>query len=167
MRPRSARYGDIGPGLKLLAVQWLDLDRAGDIPLPNAKTDGVQENAAIDDVHVSGEAVERHLRPWIFAPRYFKCTSAASSFGKLILAVGSNRGLELGLRYGLALLRRLTRRANPARLGAEEAAEIGEIDLAGRDIGGKAPPALCRAHRSTHGPAMSATLRSRHRDGDC
>ena len=33
------------------------------------------------------------LRPWIFAPRYFKCTSAASSFGKLILAVGSSRGL--------------------------------------------------------------------------
>ena len=47
--------------MELLAVQRLDFDRTGDVPLANADADGMQQNAAIDDVHVSGEAVEWHI----------------------------------------------------------------------------------------------------------
>ena len=54
-------HGNIGLRAELVAVQRVDLDRAGDTPSADAEADGVQEDAAIDDVHVGGETVERHV----------------------------------------------------------------------------------------------------------
>ena len=132
---------------ELLAVQWLDLDRAGDIPLPNAKTDGVQENAAIDDVHVSGEVVQLgifatlDLRPAIFRMQM----SAASSFGKLTWQSPATVDLDSACATAWRCSGVLARRANPPRLGAEESCPDRRDRLGGTRIGGKAPPASCCA----------------------
>ena len=137
MRPRSTRCTAISALVRNCSPFSGSISTVPAIrPCADADADGVQENAAIDDVHVGGEAVERHVAALDLRSAIFQV-----HVGRQQLRQANRLGRQqprtgLGPRHRLALLRRLVRRVHPTWLGAEEAAEIGEIDLAGRDIGG-------------------------------
>ena len=64
---RCARCTTISASV--LAVQLLDLERAGDTPFAEANTDLVQENATIEMFMSAAKPANGVLRSWVFDPR--------------------------------------------------------------------------------------------------
>ena len=95
----------------------------------------MQQDAAIDDVHLHGQTVEWHIAAEDFGPAIFQVDVRREKFRQADHRGGQKPRTGLGARHRLALLGGLVGRVQAPGLGADEATEIGEIDLAGRDNG--------------------------------